>query len=94
LPSPRTDVLFSLLAATKRYEFGILLRGAKSTSPDGKTLVSAQEITVPAPPPHPFALMYAEEFQAGIAVVSDVETAKEVLRVGEVPRQPAQGQSK
>jgi WD40 repeat protein len=63
-------------------------------APDGKTLMSAQEITVPAPPPHPFALMYAKEFQAGIAVVSDVETAKELLRVGEVPRPPAQGQSK
>jgi WD40 repeat protein len=62
-------------------------------SPDGKTLVSAQEITVPAPPP-PFALMYAEEFRAGIAVVSDVESAKELLRVGEVPRQPAKQQSK
>ena len=58
-------------------------------SPDGKTLASAQEITVPAPPPPPFALMYADEFQAGIAVVSDVESAKELLRVGAVPRQPA-----
>lgn len=58
-------------------------------SPDGKTLVSAQDITVPAPPPHPLALMYADEFQAGIAVISDVESANELLRVGAVPRQPA-----
>jgi hypothetical protein len=63
-------------------------------SSNGKTLVSAQVITVPAPPPHPFALMYAEESQAGIAVVSDAESAKELLRVGEVPRQPAQQRSK
>ena len=63
-------------------------------SPDGKTLVSAQEITIPAPPPPPLALTYAEEFPVGIAVVSDVESAKELMRVGEVPRQPAKQQSK
>ena len=33
--------------------------------------------------------MYADEFQAGIAVISDVESANELLRVGAVPRQPA-----
>ncbi len=38
--------------------------------------------------------MYADEFQAGIAVVSDVESAKELLRVGEVPREPAQRPSR
>ena len=54
-------------------------------SPDGKTLVSAQEITVPAPPPPPLALMYAEEFSVGIAVVSDVESAKELMRVRSSP---------
>jgi WD40 repeat protein len=63
-------------------------------SPDRKTLVSAHEITVPAPPPSRFAVMYVEELQAGIAVVSDVESAKELLRVGKVSRQPAQQQSK
>jgi WD40 repeat protein len=63
-------------------------------SPDGKTLVSAQEITVPAPPPPPLALMYAEEFPVGIAVVLDVESAKELMRVGAVPRQPAKQESK
>ncbi len=63
-------------------------------SPDGKTLVSAQEITVPAPPPPPLALMYATEFPVGIAVVSDVESAKELMRVGEVPRQPAKHRTK
>jgi WD40 repeat protein len=63
-------------------------------SPDGKTLVSAQEITVPAPFPPPLALMYAEEFQAGVAVVSDVASAKELMRVGAVPRQPAKQPSK
>lgn len=63
-------------------------------SPDGKTLVSAREITVPAPPPPPIYLMYADEFQAGIAVVSDLESAKELLRVGVVPRQPAGQESK
>jgi WD40 repeat protein len=59
-----------------------------SISPDGKTLVAAREVTVPAPPPHPFALMYADEFPGGIAVISDVDSAKELLRVGIVPRQP------
>jgi hypothetical protein len=41
-----------------------------------------------------FALMYAEEFRAGIAVVSEVESAKELMRVGETPRPSAEQQSK
>ncbi len=53
-------------------------------SPDGKTLVSAQEIIVPAPPLPPQALMYATEFPVGIAVVYDVGSGKELMRVGEV----------
>ena len=59
-------------------------------SPDGKSLVSANEITVPAPPPHPFDLMNVDELQVGIAIVSNFETGKELLRVGGVQRKSAQ----
>ena len=57
-----------------------------NTRADKRTLIRRIYFDVTGLPPT------EQEFQAGIAVVSDVESAKELLRVGEVPRQPAKQQ--
>jgi len=51
-------------------------------SPDGKQAVSGQAVSVTLPPPRGFSLMYAEDFDEGVAVTWDVETGRELSRVG------------
>lgn len=61
-------------------------------SPDGARAVSAQVISVTLPPARGFHLMVPADGKAdaGIAVLWDVESGRELSRVGAVRRRPAQ----